>query len=298
MTDSQVKPVPVNPAPRLDKLSQQYVSSQIQSESGKLEAVPGQSRCGINPQADDYRRSGGAALGILMTHGLAGSTYDLRPLADWLNDKLNATVLIKRLAGHGMTLRDWRQSLNEGLAELHQCDHLFLIGNSFGGNLMIDLALRCQRPVAGLVLLSTPIFTNGEWWQRAILPLVIPWRFSIRKHWIKYEGEADYLKRGSYLEVPLATYREFLWILRFISREQVPEIHQPTLMIYSKHDVVIKPHSAEYIYRRLPSRDKQLFWLDDSYHSPLSSKRTADVFREVTEFIKRHCSTGHGAGVL
>ncbi len=249
----------------------------------------------VHANAADYRRDGGP-LGILLTHGLAGSAYDLRALADWLHDQLNATVLIKRLAGHGttprelarMTLRDWRQSLAEGVDELRNTDRLFLIGNSFGGNLMIDLALRCPRPVAGLVLLSAPIFTNGEWWQRAILPLVIPWRFSIRKHWIKYEGEADYVKRGSYLEVPLSTYREFLWILRFISREQVRAIQPPTLMIYSKHDVVIKPHSAEFIYRRLPGRNKQLFWLDDSYHSPLSSKRTADVFQQVTDFIRRH----------
>lgn len=259
----------------------------------------------IQPNADDYRRAGGS-LGILLTHGLAGSTYDLRPLADWLHDKLNATVLVKRLAGHGttprelarMTLRDWRRSLDEGVDELRNTDRLFLVGNSFGGNLMIDLALRCPRFVDGLTLLSTPIFTPGEWWQRALLPLVIPWRFSIRKYWIKYEGAADYQKRGSYLEIPLAAYREFLWILRFISKQQVKAVQLPTLMIYSRHDVVIKPHSAEYIFRRLPTKDKQLFWLDDSYHSPLNSKRTADVFKQVAEFIERRLGSRPGNGVV
>ncbi|USN53861.1 MAG: alpha/beta fold hydrolase [Candidatus Nomurabacteria bacterium] len=246
----------------------------------------------IHPKAGDYFLQGGR-FGVLLTHGFSGSAYDLRELAEELHTQ-GWTVLVKRLAGHGTDPRDlaqngiaeWRASLDEALHTLQEhCDKIAVIGNSFGGNLLTDLALRHPGQVSGIGLLSTPIFTYGEWWKRLVLPMLMRIKFSVKKAWVRYEGKADYLARGSYIEIPLRAYKQFLDFLK-ISRTEFSQVQIPVIMIYSSRDSVVKPHSAEFIYAALPSKQKRLYWVHDSYHSPLRSNDKSEVFRLLTDFVR------------
>lgn len=247
----------------------------------------------VHEKANDYFLAGGE-FGVLLTHGFSGSPYDLRELADHLHSQ-GWSVLVKRLAGHGTDPRDlaqtgieeWRASLDEGLNILRQrCRHIVGVGNSFGGSLLTDLEVRQPGSLSAIVLLSTPLFTYGEWWKRRLLPLVMPWKFSAKKAWVKHEGKADYLARGSYIEIPLTAYKHFLDFLRNVSKRQYHQLGIPALLVYSSRDSVVKPHSAEYIYTALPGPVKKLYWVHDSYHSPLRSRNKNDVFRVILEFLR------------
>ncbi|MFH0852918.1 MAG: alpha/beta fold hydrolase [bacterium] len=248
----------------------------------------------INKNAQDIYLQGGRS-GVLMTHGLAGSTNDLSELATALN-KENATVLVKRLAGHGTnvhdlaktTTDDWAKSLDEGLKKLEQTtDNIMLVGNSFGGDLLVDLAIRSQHKFTGLVLLATPIYIYGEWWKKIILPLALPFIFSVKKYWLKDKNKSEYQLSGGYLEVPLRAFKRFMEFLK-ISREQIKRINLPVMLVYSLHDSMIKPHSAEYIYEKVASQEKKLYWVHDTNHSPLKSEKKHGLFVEIINFYKRH----------
>lgn len=246
----------------------------------------------IHPNARDYFRRGGPDA-VLLTHGFTGSPFDLRELADVFHDA-GATVLVKRLAGHGTTLRDlanrsladWRQSLDEAVEQLGSFRSIVLVGNSFGGNLLLDLCQRRALPVRGVVLLSTPIFMPGEWWKRLLLPVILPWKFSVAKSWVKREDRADYLVRGSYVEIPLRGYREFLNVLHGQDRAFFSRFSLPILLVYSTHDSVIKPHSAQFIYQNVASLLKRLYWVNDTHHSPLQSKRKAELYQLILSFFR------------
>ncbi len=251
----------------------------------------------VHPNAIEYFRDGGSDA-VLLCHGFAGSPFDLREIADRLADA-GARVCVARLAGHGTspedlaerTVQDWRKSLDQALDRLGTVRSVLFVGNSFGGNLLVDLSLRRAIPLSGIVLLSTPVFTPGESWKRFLLPLVLPWKFSVKKSWVKQEGRDHYLDKGSYLEIPLRAYREFLSFLRSESRRQFARITAPILLLYSKHDVVIKPKSAEYIFHSVQSSDRELVWVDDTYHSPLNSKKKEELFQKILFFYRRQRDT-------
>jgi carboxylesterase len=247
----------------------------------------------IHPKAVEYFRPGGVDA-VLLCHGFAGSPYDLRELADLLAEA-GATVCVVRLAGHGTdprdlaatTIDDWRSSIDSALSRLGRIRSLLLVGNSFGGNLLIDLSIRRKLPVSGFVLLSTPAFTHGEAWKRLLLPLVLPWKFSVKKSWVKNEGRSHYLNKGSYVEIPLRAYRQFLLFLRAVSRAQFRLISAPVLLLYSLHDTVIKPKSAEFIYQQVATEDRQIVWVDDTYHSPLTSKKKRQLYITILDFYRK-----------
>jgi len=258
----------------------------------------------VHPKAQDYYLPGDKNA-VLLTHGFTGSPYDLHELADVLH-ALGSTVLVKRLAGHGTdphdlaltTSEDWQRSLDEAVGQLGNIRSLLLVGNSFGGNLLIDLSQRTELPVCGIVLLSTPLITQGEWWKRLALPVISSVKFSVKKPWIKNEGEAQFIEKGSYTEIPLKSYKQFLDFLHKRTKAQIRQVTDPIMFVYSRHDTVIKPKSAEKIFDSVRSVDKSLYWVDDTYHSPLGSAKKTEIFDKIVAFYLQRRALLNGKNVV
>jgi carboxylesterase len=70
-------------------------------------------------------------------------------------------------------------------------------------------------------------------------------------------------------------------------RVSIPKISVPVLLIHSKQDKGVAPENVEKIYSAVNSRDKQIFYVENSGHDiPREPDRNL-VFKTTSEFIKR-----------
>jgi len=108
-------------------------------------------------------------LRCLLLHGLGGSPFEVRPVADALIEAGHATVC-PVLPGHAATESDylsssysqWLQCARAAYAAQCNLGPVLLGGYSLGGLLALDLALEAAKGLApqpmGLLLLATPLF--------------------------------------------------------------------------------------------------------------------------------------------
>lgn len=245
----------------------------------------------VMPKARSFYYPAGSD-GVLLVHGFAGSIDSLRPLGRFLYTK-GYTVHGVRLAGHGLTIdaldktttADWLDSVRAGLDRLRQqCQSITVIGASLGGNLALLLSL--ERPdITKIVLLSTPLKVHGQWWKRWLIPALLPVKKYYHKEWIKNEtDQREHEQSGSYLKVSLRAFRHALKVFAQ-TKKILPRVRVPVLLVYAKYDEVIKPSSAEYLYRHLGTSSKRLLWVESSGHQPHDSGKRQSVFEQILHFL-------------
>src|SRR5437762_1904854 len=101
-------------------------------------------------------------------HGWTGSPPEMRPLGEHLAAQ-GLVVHGVRLPGHGtrpedlltVTWRDWIAAAEAALAELAaEADPVFVGGLSMGALLTLYLGATTDRPLAGLIAMSAPVFLS------------------------------------------------------------------------------------------------------------------------------------------
>lgn len=244
----------------------------------------------------------GNEVGCLLIHGFTGSPAEMRPLGEVLQEK-GYTVLGVRLKGHAETeermaetgYRDWIKSVEEGYEKLRKkTEKVFVMGLSMGGILALHLAR--HREVQGVVSLAAPIRVAN------LLAYLAP----VLKYFMKFfppgkekednTGEkmiadtdrdikSEYIV--SYNRVPVNCVHDLL-ILMDKTRRGLPFVKVPALVVQSRKDNIVRPVSAEIIYRELGSSDKNLVWLEESGHIITADCEREKVFQEVNEFISSH----------
>src|SRR5271157_3387201 len=102
-------------------------------------------------------------IGVLLVHGLNGSTSDMVELQDVLQTHGIVTKNML-LPGHGSKVKDmfsigwedWAQAVRDELNLLkEQCDVVFLVGHSLGGALALHVA--AHEKIAGIVSMCSPL---------------------------------------------------------------------------------------------------------------------------------------------
>src|SRR6266699_2104419 len=105
-------------------------------------------------------------VGVLLVHGLNGTSSDFAGLEEFLQDRgmLTNNML---LPGHGVHVReliskgwsDWEKAVRQELQALKQrCDVVFLVGHSLGGALALHVA--AHEEVAGIVSMCAPLYMH------------------------------------------------------------------------------------------------------------------------------------------
>ena len=225
------------------------------------------------PGAEPFRLAGTGEAGVLLVHGFTGSPFEMLPLGQHLAARGIGSVGV-RLRGHGThpddllgcSYRDWLADAEAGLDELRpHCRSVFLAGLSMGGAIALHLAARhADDPaIGGVVPICAPVRLHD-------------WRLghvSILQHLVRWHawGRPD-LKDVTAWE-RLVGYRRFRTgtirpVLALIdeTRDLLPNVRQPVLVIHARADHVVPSRNAEMILDAVGSRDKQLLWLDNSYH--------------------------------
>jgi carboxylesterase len=123
--------------------------------------------------------------GVLLLHGLSGSPWELRPLAEACARE-GWAVALPCLPGHGTHIADldasneadWLRGARQGLRWLEQrCDRLLVVGFSMGGLLALRMvyeqaASQPDRRFARVVLVAPAvcIFPHQQWAARYLAP--------------------------------------------------------------------------------------------------------------------------------
>jgi carboxylesterase len=232
----------------------------------------------------------GNSTGVLVIHGFTGSTQSMLPYGKALAAR-GYTVLGPRLPGHGTTVEDmaprkyteWTGEAERALQELcGKCARVFVTGLSMGGTITLTLAASFGDKIAGIIPINALALTEPLLRLTPILKYLLKTRPGVGSD-IKKPGN----KESCYDKVPVPAAYELTRLLK-VTREGLPRVSMPALVIASREDhVVPEPANAEYIMANLGSKDKNLLWLENSYHVATLDNDAELIFAQAAEFIEK-----------
>lgn len=233
----------------------------------------------------------GGETGVLVLHGFTGSPQSVRHWAQGLAAK-GHTVLLPRLPGHGTDLKDLAASLWSdwvGEAEMslrglwEHCSRVFVCGLSMGGTITLDLAARYGERLAGVAVVNASVHTTDPRAKLAPLLAKLPITVKGVASDIADPGEREL----AYSRIPTRAAYQFLQYQELV-RERLVDIQVPLLVMASRRDHVVASSNAAKIMERAKSEEKELLWLERSYHvATLDYDRDLIVERTAT-FIAAH----------
>jgi carboxylesterase len=231
----------------------------------------------------------GAAPAVLCIHGLTGTPYEVRRPAEALAGS-GFYCEGPLLPGHGTTHGElartsraaWLDAVvaaHDALAERHA--RVYVLGLSLGG--VLALALAQQRALAGAVVLAAPLDLGR------LVRTAVPWLWPLVRSLPKTPAIFDDAARArhpGYDRMPLRAVNELIRLAREVERE-LPAVHAPVQLIFSRRDPTVPAHNATRILAALPAGERELHWLEDSAHVLPVDRERERVARHVVEFLLR-----------
>ena len=227
---------------------------------------------------------------VLLVQGFAGNTAELLPLGKFLGSR-GYTVLAPRLPGHGTraedmirtNAEDWLDAVRDAYAVLKGfAQDIVVVGASMGGSLAILLA--AEKQVKGIVTLAAPIFIAQEQGISALPPkeLLTSSDFTPenKRNIVNVPQAANLI----YDKIPLLSVYDLLEVIER-SKNCLPQITSPSLIIHGKSDTTAAVESAPYIGKHIGSSRKEVALLDGAGHLlPLMEGREA-IFEKICTFL-------------
>ena len=248
---------------------------------------------------------GEGRIGVLLLHGLTGTSAEMAPLAEALAGRL--PLFLARVAGHETSVgelartswRDWYASATAGAdALLRIVPRIAVVGLSMGAMLGVRLAVERRDVVSGVVLLSPAIALRRAWVQRLRTPFRllaaadahVPFvpgmlaRLGLTKGGSDIADLAVRATHPGYRQVPLRALLNLMHLQRF-AWEAAPALTQPSLVIHATHDHTCPIEAARLLFQRLGSPNKRMVVLDRSFHVVTVDHDRQQVITEVDAFL-------------
>lgn len=233
----------------------------------------------------------GGQVGCLVCHGFTGSTQSMRFLGKYLADEGGLTVVGPRLKGHGTSVEDmarssaedWIRSVEAGLQTLQEkCSKIFITGLSMGGTLTLYMAAMHPDVIRGAIPINGALFVNNPDLAGLAFMAGAPAAVPGVGGDIKKPGVTEL----AYADVPVPAIRQ-IYALMGVTRELLPKVKCPLLVIQSRDDHVVVPENAPFIIENVGAQDKRLLWLENSYHVATLDHDQELIARETLNFIKK-----------
>jgi carboxylesterase len=235
----------------------------------------------------------GDQTGALVVHGFTGSPQSVRPWAEAIAAE-GRSVLVPRLPGHGTSVGDMQRTTSDdwvheaemslrGLQE--RCHTVFVCGLSMGGTIALDLAARFGDAIAGVVIVNSPVLKVDP--REALAPLL--GRLPLALKGVSNDIADPAAKELAYTKVPTRAAYSFLkW--RETVRARLADVKSPLLVFKSRDDHVVPAQNGQYVLDNVGSADKELVWLEKSYHVATLDYDRELIFDKTNEFIRAHTS--------
>jgi carboxylesterase len=236
-----------------------------------------------------FSHAGTTGIGALVIHGFTGMPGSVRPLAHRLAEAGHA-VECPCLRGHGtrwedlggVRMEDWLEDLRASLADLRGRSRIqFVLGLSMGGTLALRLAEE-DPSLRGVVAINHALVFRNP-----LVPVAGLLKGLIRST----PGIASDLMdpdetEPAYDRTPTAGVAQ-LWRLAKLARRDLPRLKAPLLVFKSRQDHVLPPRNAELTMAEAGSADKQLVWLDRSFHVATLDHDQEAIAEASLAFIRR-----------
>ena len=236
-----------------------------------------------------FSNIGSKDIGILLIHGFTSTTSSMMYLAQQFTEA-GFHVELPSLPGHGTTwqnlnktsYKDWIAELQKSLQTLQsRASKIYVCGLSLGGALALRMA-QLNSEISGIILINNACkFTHPKFWFVPIIRFLIPSTPAIASD-IKNPKE----KEIAYDRTPTNGVYQMLRLLKII-RKNLPQTKQPVLIFKSKEDHVIPRISALFTFDKIGSSQKELIWLENSYHVATMDFDKELIAKKSVEFILR-----------
>ena len=229
---------------------------------------------------------------VVFLHGLVGLNEHWELVVDRVSDRLRCTLLelpLLELSGpdcsvHGVT------DLTIDFLKREVAEPAVLVGNSFGGHVALRTALDEPAAVRGLVLAGSsglfertlvrgaPVRPPRHWLEKKIAELFYD-KSCVREDDIDRAHAALSDRRGARAMIRLSRTAR-----RNNLGDSIGNIHQPTLLIWGRQDIVTPPSAAQGFLDLMPRCE--IVWVDRCGHTPMIE--APDVFAgALTSFAER-----------
>jgi carboxylesterase len=233
--------------------------------------------------------------GVLMIHGFSSTPDEFKELAVYLAGK-GFNVSAPLVAGHGTnpkdliktTPQDWVNSVKTAYSELKEnSQNIFIIGNSFGSNLSLQIIKELENEPSAIITLGAPIFLR---WHKLFICRLYSYGF-LKRYYRKpprlYKTDfTDMIDEVTYPKIPTKSLRQFFTFIKKQTRPNLKSIKIPALVVHSDTDPVVNPKSATYIYEHLGSDFKRIYWFRSKYHTATIDENRSELFNKIFDFIK------------
>ncbi|MGH2749042.1 MAG: alpha/beta hydrolase [Actinomycetota bacterium] len=241
---------------------------------------------------------GDGPTGVVLVHGFTSSPQNMRLLGDHLAER-GIAVVAPRLPGHGTTWQDlntrtaseWIQTVEDAfLKAAAERDEVFLVGLSFGAALALELAARYPDRVAGVVTLAGLVQTRDP---RRFFARVIK-RVAKSLPGVGNDIADPEGREIVYDRLPTGAAHQMLKTIKR-ARLALPAVRCPVLIMHGRGDHTVPPWNATVIHDTVSSDDKELVWLERSYHVVTLDHDRDEVFERTYDFIKKRAKKATNA---
>lgn len=229
----------------------------------------------------------------LALHSFTGSPYDFRRLGPFLSAH-GVSVTAIRLPGHGTkwqdlkdtSYADWWQAAAESLQRLAADGPVWLIGNSFGACLGLDLAARFPQLIKGLISVGISLWFNWEVQMRLALPFVSIFGGKAYKRPVHKATKKSVLATGYYTYIPSSAVYQMYAFNRRYAIPALPFIKCPVLLLHAREDNVTPAISSQYVAAQVSGK-ATLEFIPGIYHQLLDDDVAPVVARKILQFMQK-----------
>jgi len=240
-------------------------------------------------------------IATLLIHGFAGCPNNFEKLPYRLAENLNIYVKAMLLPGHGRTSFDFEKIspdilldavIDEIIKLKKKYEKVIVLGHSMGGTLATLANVKTK--FNGLILASPyyritfnpKLFFPLEKWIKVLSPFV-RWVFTAPTEQPVFNKEIA-KQIISYHWLPSKAGLVAIELAERASRDSIiKQIEIPVLIIHSTKDSVACPKAVEEVYQKIPSKDKDILWLQNSDHVIFWDYDKEVVFKAIEDFIKK-----------
>jgi carboxylesterase len=175
----------------------------------------------------------------------------------------------------GTTWRDWEQTALDALDRLRaQSPRVVVAGLSMGGLLAARLAVLRPDQVRAIVMMAVPLWFPPI--QTRFVRLLARSRLALAMPKFAGSDVRDAAARHanpSYRQFPLRAVNQMIELMDTV-RDQLAQVHVPTLIAHGRHDHTADPACASFAAAKIGAHDVRLRWFARSYHLlPIDEER-------------------------
>lgn len=252
---------------------------------------------GAEPQF--YR---GNHIGCLVVHGFMASPPEVAWVGQHLAEQ-GYTVYVPRLTGHGidpdhmqrMIWQDWYAQVLDGYHILRQqCEIVVAIGHSMGG--LLSLLLASDHALDALVVCASPITisdTRSSIRYANLISYAMPFTEHPSEADLNAQIVAEQERRGEaitsrvhYQKWASKAVHQFS-LLEKVTREILPQVITPLLLLYAEQDETGSPAQGEHISNAVRSSIVEMHILKEGGHIVFQDKGRDEAFHVVADFVNR-----------